>query len=282
MRKRAALLLALVLLASCAGRPVPPQPRVLPAAGRTVYFPYLTEPVNKLGMAGCPSAAAMALFGGNWCYSWGPVMSCVAGVDCVPMIRDLPQMELNIASCSDALMGWNEPDICPEQGCVNISAAVQNWPVIEERAARLGVKTLVAPAPSQRRPAWLPEFRAAYHAAYGRYPRFDALAVHCYRNSAEMCIREVERYLAWAAAWGVGEVWVTEIFFSQEREQRAFMRWVDGEDRVTRVAPFVSRADCAGDQYWDCQHGSDPSLVTERDELTAYGRMWARPKSEGP
>lgn len=82
---------------------------------------------------------------------------------------------------------------------------------------------------------------------------------------------------------GVGEVWVTEFYFSQETEARKFVAYLEAGPMVTRWSPFAGRLDCADAKkygYWDCAAGGDPSLTDARGALTETGRWYARPTPE--
>ena len=254
-----------LLLAGCAPLPVPQHMQ-------RQYFPLLERPVNKLGVAGCP--ASCGAMGCSWCYSWVPQPGCVDGVDRVPMIWNETQVYAEMNDCSGWLMGFNEPDRS-DQADLSPQAAVKPWRQIE---ARWPNRKLVAPAPSHTGSWWLPAFREAYKTEVGCYPRFDALAAHCYYGNADACITHVKQYLTWAQQWGVREVWVTEFFFSQEAEARKFIAFLESEPLITRWSPYVSFKSCVGyDPNWDCAKGGNPSLFTADGALTVMGGWYARP-----
>lgn len=284
MRPAAALLLLVLLAAGCAARPLPqpPAPRHFPAAGRTLYFPLVTAAPRKLGVAGC--AADMSALGNRWCYSWTADPRCAGPYERVPMLWDETHVADAIGGCSEWVMGFNEPDH-PGQANLTPEQAVAPWAAVEQTA---GGWQLVAPAPAYST-RWLTQFRAAFQAAYGRAPRFDALAVHCYAGNARACIDKVQTFEELARAWGAPgaplEVWVTEFYFADEREARAFVAYLEADDMVTRYAPFVSRLDCADAKeygYWDCDKAGDPSLLNTTAGLTRYGAWYAQPTPEGP
>lgn len=182
-------------------------------------------------------------------------------------------------SASAWVMGFNEPDLTGQAG-MTPQAAVKYWRIVESRFPE---RKLVAPAPSHLHLEWLPQFRAVYRAEVGRYPRFDALAVHCY-DSAAQCIAVVKQFEAWAREWGVPEIWVTEFAFvpawsqDAEGEARAFMAYLGQRPMVTRVAPFLSYGSGC-DEYWpDCRPDANPALLhADLMTPTDIGRWYARP-----
>lgn len=280
MKRLAPVLLLAFFVVSCGAqwpRPMIERSPVSAPQRYTVRIPAVMQPRNKLGMAGCP--ADMRAFGGSWCYSWSADPRCDSGAESVPMIWDETHLNDDIGGCSGWLMGPNECDH-PEQCNLSVAELVKLWPTIEERARARGMK-LVAPVFTQRSPNHLSDFRAEFRAVNGRSPVMDALAVHCYYRNAAHCRGEVERYVALARQWGIGEVWVTEFFFDDEREARAFVAYLEGEPLVTRYSPFASRIDCEAERaYWDCVSAGDPSLLDATDNLTRYGAWYARPTPE--
>lgn len=278
MRRAGLLLIGVLLLAGCAGglpRPVIERSPLTQPQRHTLYAPLVAQGHNKLGIAGCVSD--LSVLGASWCYSWTARPGCVAG-ETVPMIWDETHVTDAFDGCSPWLMGFNEPDH-PGQANLTANDAVAPWAAVEAQA--MGRK-LVAPVPAYGT-RWLLQFRAAFFAAQGRYPRFDALAVHCYAGNARACIDKVTTFEDLARAWGVPEIWVTEFFFADEREARAFVAYLEAEPMVTRYAPFVSRLDCADalkHGYWDCEKAGDPSLLDEDSELTRYGAWYAKSVTE--
>lgn len=270
----AGLLFMAALIVGCSGqlpRPVPERsPLAMPA--HTLYFPVIARGWNKLGLAGCP--ASCAEFGCAWCYSWSTDPGRLPGVETVPMIWDEARVDWPVGGSSGWVMGFNEPDL-HNQAHLTPEQAVEPWAVVEQRFQD---RKLLSPAPSSSNPGWLPAFRSEFFARYGRWPRFDGLAMHCYLNSAAKCTGLLNQYEAWANAWGVPEIWVTEFFFAQESEARAFAAELERRSIVTRWAPYVSYKDCSagGDWAWDCVRGGDPSIMqADRVHLTNMGRWYA-------
>ncbi len=235
---------------------------------------------TRLGLAGGTAAQAEAL-GGDWLYDWTPTPSGSDQIEAVPMISTARQVEAAVGGSSEWLLTFNEPDLCPWQACLSPAAAVEPYLRIE---ALHPDRRIVSPAPSSADivrmwtdsayRGWLPEFREAYRAATGRYPTWGALALHCYEWTAERCIAVGEQFIAWAAAWGVPEVWVTEVAYvsawaaDPAREARAFMVWAETRTEVTRVAPFTAFTP-RGVWYWpDVRECADPSLFVGPGSLT--------------
>lgn len=287
MTWRGGLCLVLLVMVGCVGLPAGlPAARTFAspvgAAGSRTYRTYLPlwiESGNKLGLGGCPGSCEV--LGCSWCYSWLPDPGTWAGVDHerVPMIWGRNDVGATVGGNSVWLMGFNEPDLSGQANLSTGTAAVL-WREIERLYPE---RKLVAPAPSDVWPGWIDAMRYAYFARYGSWPRFDALAFHCYKPTANECIAIGRQFVAWARAWGVREVWCTEFAFlpawtaDAEGEARRFVAWLEGEPLVTRYAPFVSYIDfSAGPPWWWPWAGPDPSVLTETGELTAIGRWYAR------
>lgn len=264
----------LVVVAGCyPGLPQVPEPRTV--AAHQMYVPYVVAVPNKLGLAGGNGAQADAL-GARWVYQWVP--QCEAGdVECVPMIWGRNDMTATVSSGS-WLMGFNEPDMAKQANLTPAEAAVL-WREIEDRWAG---KRLLAPAPSHLHPEWIEGFYAAYVTAYGRAPRLDGLAFHCYRPTAAECIEIGTRFVGLAQAWGVEEVWCTEFAFvpaysggDADDEAAEFVTWLEQQPMITRYAPFVAHITC--DWSWpDCRPSANPSLFAADGSLTEIGNWYAK------
>lgn len=301
----ALLLLVAVAVSACAqtSRRVP-QPLLEVALAQTfssplaapdayrVYLPMVYPAQNKLGMAGCP--ASCDEFGCSWCYSWSLQPGSETGRESVPMLWDETGLLAKVGGNSGWLMGWNEPDICPSQACISPDEGAILWRIVEMRNPG---RLLLSPAPSHLRPEWLAEWREAYRALWGAWPRIDGLAAHCYLQSADGCIALVQRFEEWAREWGEDgkplEVWVTEFAFlpaycDAPTEARRFTAYLDESELVTRWAPYVSYAGDLADptqcpsEFWaDCRPEADPSLLRkDLQTLTPLGRVYARPPDE--
>jgi hypothetical protein len=271
--------LVVLLLAGCT---VPPpvsfrSPLAVPEQLHRLYVPGVFGSPNKLGLAGCGSCVTL---GCAWCYSWSPWPGSSAGVERVPMIRDKTNVSVTqLGGNSDWLMGFNEPDLCPEQACLTPAEAAVLWREIETRWPD---KRLVAPAPSHLHPEWLVQWYLAYQERYGQAPRIDALAMHCYWRTADDCITLAQEFEGLAEIWGIQEGWVTEFAFTQttanwQAQIRQFTESLERSAFWTRYAPFVSHIPCSADDvYWNCAASGDPSLLTTFGQLTDIGRMYQR------
>lgn len=252
------------------------------AARYRFYVPQYAAPAPvKLGLGGGQPLQARAL-GGSWLYDWSSQPTGDEFTEAVPMLWGAASVGLPLGGNSRWLLGFNEPDR-PEQANLTPERAAVLWRQVEERYPD---RQLVSPAPSDRDIWWLARMRAAYTELYGRDPRFDALACHCYRQTAAECIMLVRQFVTWAHEWGVtGGVWVTEFAFipawtpagtTAEREARQFVAYLDAEPWVTRYAPFIGWLE-PGVWYWpDCNPAANPSLFRgERSlELTTAGRWY--------
>lgn len=263
-----ALLVLAAILAGCGSE----WPRPVPEPRTRTFYPLLIGGPAKLGLAGCP--ASCERFGCTWCYSWSAQPSAPAGVEAVPMIWDETQVTSDVGGSSEWIMGFNEPDL-GSQANLSPEQAVEPWAVVE---ARFPDRKLVAPAPSHLHPEWLPAFREAFRVRYGRAPRFAALAAHCYWSTAAGCAQMLDRYEGWARAWGVPEIWVTEFWFSNESEGRAWATELERRPLVSRWAPYVVYKPCTGgDPNWDCaRHGNPSMLAADRMTPTQMGLWYAR------
>lgn len=254
---------------------------IIPAAGtRTLWFPLAMKAPNppKLGIAGATIAQVKTL-GGIWYYNWGADPPVANGIDAVPMIwgKEVPQ---KVGGNSAYLMGMNEPDmegqsnLTPEEGA-------QIWRKIEQLHP---TKLLISPVPSHEDPEWLVRFRDAYRSAYGRWPRLDGLAMHCYIPEQGGCIALGQKFAGWARAWGIREVWVTEFAYlpkwaqNAEAQAREFVAWMESEPLIRRYAPFTAYIEGGGWFWPHTDPASNPSLFVAdgSTKLTAMGTWYKR------
>ena len=212
----------------------------------------LPAPSSKRGLGThhperCDDGEALAA---AWRYDWQSDIGMCAGVESVPMVYSPRQVRRPFVcptgGDSPYLLGFNEPDI-PSQANIAPAAAVETWLLIEQACPD---RLLVSPAPSQLRPEWLAEFRAAFITQTGREPGWHALAIHCYFANAARCKAIVRQVVGYAEAWGVpGDVWVTEFapvgdvsVDSQAMAEAAeFLRWLEDNPAVARYAWFPTR-----------------------------------------
>lgn len=251
----------------------------------TYYVPiwYAAEPLAKLGLSGGTYAQAQVL-GASWLYDWGthPAIGD-EWFEAVPMIwgawgnGPVPEVGGN----SPWLLGFNEPDIAI-QANITPERAARLWRQIEQAYPR---KLLVSPAPSGEGRYWLVQMRLAYRELFGTWPRWDALAMHCYQWTAAGCAGVLKDYRAWVRDWGIaGGIWVTEFAFQKawtadpEREASTFVAMLEADPLVRRYAPFVAHTPL-GVWYWPyTSPQADPSLFAGPTSLTftTVGQWYAR------
>ena len=215
-----------------------PEPEPEPGLDYRVYLPFVPMTYTGKGLAmawgHCEDATAV---GATWEYNWYVGFDC-PGLDNVPMlynadVENWPKPGFT----SDWLLGFNEPDI-NNQGNLTPAAAALLW---REAELRYPDKFLVSPAPSHKHPEWLAEFRGAYLARYGTYPRLDALAAHCY-GTLLFCREIIGKYLTWAEDWRIpGGVWVTEFANKDVAIGAELVEWLAHEPGVSRYAWFDDR-----------------------------------------
>lgn len=184
---------------------------------------------------------------GKWLYDWTRTPPCLDGIDSVPMMNtDNP----NIGGCSDWVLGVSEPDrfdrsnMTPSEGALLWRAMEDFYPYLK----------FVSPAPSQQDPDWINRFVDEYIFMFEESPRIDALGVHCYANTADVCITYVQGEVNRAIQLGIPEVWVTEFAFTGTtmsnviEETTVFMAYMEQESMITRYSIFTNRAIGA---WWD-------------------------------
>lgn len=291
-----AILVALFALPKCKPEtvkvvPTPHTPQPTPVQTYRVFLPAIGKSprVSKKGLAalGAPEdiCADAAQLGVTWLYQWWGQPTQCPGIETIPMTRDANQVNDPIAD-SPYLLLFNEPDLCPEQACLTVAEALLLHRRVEELHPD---RLLIAPVPSQLAPNWIRGFRAAYRANYGEYPKWHALATHCYFTNEQMmqnCIALVRQYIGDANAWGVNQVWVTEFSAvaaeglwnldqAAEAEKR-FIAFLDGAPTVKRYAHFTNRVE-PGLEPW-CS-GCEPLRLFDNSGVkTPLGRMYAESK----
>ena len=276
----------------------PPHSTTPPAAAKQIGFQYFLPNTNsststsspKKGLAWtyqyCEDAAAV---NAHWVYDWGmnPKI-CDTNLESIPMVRDAEQWARThqVGGNSEWILGFNEPDLCPDQACLTPEQAVPLWREIE---LAYPDRKLVAPVPSQLNLNWLVEFRARYLALYQTPPRFDALAAHVYTNTFAPAVAVIDWYRARAREYGVSEIWVTEFSFlvaesgtcygvphaAAMRDAQQFITLLEYDPLVTRYGWFAPRIDIhdlvIGHPLADC---NAPLLNFSGTTLTAWGMMY--------
>jgi hypothetical protein len=210
---------------------------------------------------------------------WSSNPHVFEGVESVPVSWGLASSGAKWGGNSEWLIGYNEPDAM-SQANIRAARAADNWPILES----LG-KKLVSPQPTDDGFDWLVDFHSAYVAIHERAPRIDALAVHCYLNSADECISLVKRYEALAREWGIGEVWVTEFAFrinqaaSIDRvvdETSKFIAWMEGEKMVARYSIWTLRQECCSGPGCDYDPLSDVPMFFFNGRVSPVGKLYRR------
>ncbi len=263
-----------------------PSPPIQPQAiTYRYYFPMVTNRFNpKRGVVNVSNCADVKTVGAAWTYGYSPIAGNCPNVDNVPMIRDLAQVEWlrnggKVRGDSDYILGFNEPDGgCVYGSCLSPQDAVPLWREIE---GWYPDKLLVAPSPSSRwifdEWQWLTRFRNEYHARYGTFPRFDALAVHIYFVNANQAKDVIHQAEALAEQWSVDEIWVTEFGTpwscnGNEAEIQNAVAFLNADQIVTHYSWFGSAFNLPSPWYppvW-----CDLSLVDADGKLTEFGKAY--------
>lgn len=272
--------------------PVPPKPtpvRRAPSNTHLIFIPFLqvsgtvapsATPKKGLPLTynDCTTASAVAA---TWIYAWSVSPPNCTGTENIPMIWGASDVNATLGGNSQWIMGFNEPDSA-SQSNIAPSVAATLWRQIEQKYP---TQKLVAPAPSGAAPNWLVDFRNAYISTFGTPPRLNALAVHCYSWYAELgdygCIPHTRKFIDWANAWNVPEVWVTEFSFSPTapsspsqalQEANTFITWMNHQTVVTRYAWFASKIQ--GSEPWALATFHTPIVDWNNGTLTSFGMMY--------
>ena len=155
-------------------------------------------------------------------YNWAPMVGPGNGYERIPMIRDwddlteqvLSQLTITdtvatLGGNSDWVMGPNEPDLPPPAGSdMTVDEIVLQQALTEALFPDLNI---VSVAYSQYSYQTIEAVYTRYLQIYGRPPRWDALAFHCYFiDSAASCMPTLNWHMAKADEWGIEQVWCTE------------------------------------------------------------------------
>jgi len=204
------------------------------------------------------------------------------------MVRDADQWAhtKKVGGNSEWILGFNEPDLCPDQACLTPAQAVPLWREIELAYPN---RKLVAPVPSQHHLNWLVEFRTRYLETYKTPPRWDALAAHFYGFWSADGMALINWYKARALEYGVSEIWLTEFSFltaengicagvSHEtamQQAQQFIAALEKEPLVTRYAWYAPRLDTGDPLIGNpAVHCNAALLEFSGEILTAWGRMY--------
>lgn len=151
------------------------------------------------------NCAGLRAVGTGWTYNWTKMPYVCDGIESVPMVW-CDDVGGALGGDSEWLLGPNEPDVYDQCNKTTLEM-VPIWREIEEAYAD---KLLVSPAVMWT--LWLRGWRDAYVAEYGRLPRVDAVAVHCYTwtDNVAVAVDYCKQQVAGAYALGLGNVWITE------------------------------------------------------------------------
>jgi len=258
-----------------------------------VFLPLVTmnlPPVSsKKGLAWayqyCDDAISVRAL---WVYDWGMTTKvCNANIESVPMVRDADQWahSKQVGGNSQWILGFNEPDLCPDQACLTPAQAVPLWHEIE---AQFPNKKLVAPVPSQLHLNWLVDFRNDYIATYGTPPRFDALAMHWYGFRYTDAKALINWYEARASEFGVSQLWLTEFAFPAPdtdscngwtedmviSDAEKLITDLDNDPMIARYAWYAPRIDFNDPLLTPSTHCGAPLLNFTGTTLTNWGVMY--------
>jgi hypothetical protein len=189
----------------------------------------------------------------SWDYNWGAYPTLCQSTESIPMLWGEAMLTPHVGGNSSWVMGFNEPDL-REQANLSPERAAELWRKVE---AWYPNRKLVAPVPSSGNRTWLPQFRQAYIAEYAHAPRLDALAMHCYYQTASECIQLAQWFEDRLAEWHVPELWVTEFAVfpcsnlsldQAAHELKTFIDWMETQSPITRYAYFANRY--TGAEWW--------------------------------
>lgn len=207
--------------------------------------------------------------GCSWWYNWGstppqqlaPMMGADRVLEYVPMAWSGNYNVETLRSYYQAhpedkyLLGFNEPNF-RSQANMTPAQAAEKWPALEQLADELGL-CLVAPAlnypdgaindgVTYQPEAWMDGFISAYKQRYGKEPRMDYLALHCYMDSPAAMLAFVENF---AGKYGK-QVWLTEFCSwesdgitaeSQQQQMIQKVALLEKSEHVFRYAWFKAR-----------------------------------------
>ena len=178
----------------------------------------------------------------------------------------------------DTTSGWlllfNEPDRA-DQCNKTIAQVVMMLHEVEINPLYANLK-LVSPAYSHSAPNDLEQVRNLYHTTYDEYPRWSAIAFHCYtetRAGFDLCETQLTHYSQLADAWGA-ELWLTEFAVVRgkvsDADALAMEReWLDQLEHnriVARYAHFTNRIE--NGNY------ANYRLIGENGALNLFGELY--------
>jgi len=248
-----------------------PQPTETPAVEPTHAPTRTPEASGKRGGAVpmndyCPNedATDIALVSASWWYNWGRAPH-------VDVPGFVPMLYSEFSGCptlpaGEWVLGANEPDVAGQANLTPVEVAQMQ----RQMEACYPDKRIVSPACVNAR--YLKYVWAAYFDMYWDFPRWDAIAVHCYSGTAQ-CLDDVAWAVDKAGDWRADEVWVTEFIAPDVNQMAALKSAFEREPMVTRYAWFATRY--AGTEPWALWYNT--SLVgCEDGELTEFGETYRR------
>lgn len=224
---------------------------------------------------GCPGL--YALNAAHW-YGWGYTgWGDCQNVDRVSMVRDWQQLTAIVSDTvridGEYVMLFNEPDKCSDQACLSNEDVILGQAIAE---ALFHNKFIVSPAYSQDAYTQLETVRDGYIAYYGKSPRWDVLAAHCYFVSDPApCQEVVDWYIEKAIEWDSSAVWITE-FAALAQVGSAGVNWTPAVQAGGDFIDYLESEPMVERYYW-YPFGFEPyynSALIESGELTPLGEMY--------
>jgi len=230
-------------------------------------------------------------------YNWNPYLpprTHDPDFEHIPMYRDwndlteqgLAQITISntvaaIGGNSDWLLTFNEPDLQPPAGsAMTTDQVVAGLALIE---AMYPDKLIVSPAYSQYNYTRLETDYETFYSTYGRYPRWDAIAYHCYFiGTASTCMPVLNWMVAFAdrieADTGTRpELWNTE-FAALATTGSAGPNW---QEAVAAAIAYIDAMEALGvDRYFWFSHCDEAmpyyecALAYDDGSLTPLGEMY--------
>lgn len=237
--------------------------------------PPVPEPLSKRGAA-IPTNANCAyhprdalILGASWFYDWTSQPPVIPGVESVPMLYGAFEGSPALGGNSDWILGANEPNV-PGQANLTPQEAAHYQHLIELHYPH---RRIVSPS-CVHDLDYLKAIAQAFTKTYGRPPRWDAIACHCYhRNVGSGYHYAIKPFCTYAQLLGA-EVWVTEWVAPTVRAMAWMLEKLHADDTITRYAWFASRYTCT--EPWTPLGGHPcTSLIDPASgELTDFGETY--------
>ncbi len=250
--------------------PTPISNRITSSASRSGFYIFLPMVVGAPNSTLSPKGIGLTYNNcqdvdnskSGWLYGWNASPALCGSTESVPMIWSANNVEAILGGNSAWVMTFNEPDLSG-QANMTVTQVAQSWHRIEERFPNRKLLAPVysqmaysTPYPSTTHP--LVALRQEFYRLYGRYPRFDGLAVHCYMGLATQCEGFIKaNFLDRLTEFGASEVWVTEFAFLAYTHGSESASWAQGSElidwfktqpKITHYAWFASRIRCYNDE----------------------------------